>query len=686
MAHTQDNLEGELKVDGDEGVIEKTPHEILAEKAVTKATRQLITSTEFKKPRMSRIAKYWTLYDGKTPKKFRQLFNVAIPVFPGMIDTLNAQHDEPIQLKFKEGDPSDYFKAEKINGAFQMQTLDVSQNSKWESKLRMIRKHAIMTGRGIVRYTTQSDPEYKSELSVVNLKHFHFQPRGGGSLEKHLFAGEEDIEKTESALKAGVKNGIYNAAQVEKLIDTASKTDFLPESTNTFNFEESLSRFKPLGLDPDNNSYVGEPVHKFAQWILNMEGQRYLLVFHPWTQTWIRFEKWKEIDSSGLYPWKTFATHEDDENFLSKSYADDLYPSADAIVAMFNQELTNREKRNFGARAYDKEMFKDVRKLDEAMHRPDALVPAETLQGSKRISEGIYEFKTAELGGTVNLIDWITGTTGRSTGANDLAQGAVAEVSKKASVVFAEQKAVSKRLGWASQPFQEMMASLGKSFIYGLKDHMPAKMAIRLLGEKGVEWGDITRLDLDTTKDVDIVIISTDKQALENEMKAEKRVKALELLATSTNINTKKRDEEILKTGGYSDEEVAEFMDVKTYSDKKSLAHASIGIQDVLRGKKPEMWFGATVAFMQKIVDYSTDNRVSLGVKKHSLLIDYAVSHREIVAGNIERKVNEQATELNEKAVQEEGGGLNTPPPSTAKNPDVPGGISRALEISKIGA
>jgi len=37
-------------------------------------------------------------------------------------------------------------------------------------------------------------------------------------------------------------------------------------------------------------------------------------------------------------------THEDDENFLSKSYADDLYPSSDAIVAMFNQELTNREK------------------------------------------------------------------------------------------------------------------------------------------------------------------------------------------------------------------------------------------------------------------------------------------------------------------------------------------------------
>ena len=659
----------------------KTDKEILAEKAVRIATRQLIASTEFKKPRMARIAKYQSLYDGKTPKKFRQLFNVAIPVFPGMIDTLNSEYDEPIRLEFKEGDPSDYFKAEKINAAFQMETLDTAQNSKWESKLRMARKHAIMTGRGILKYTVASDPEYSSNIEVVNLKNFHFQPRGGKDLEKHLFVGEEDIEKTESALKKGVKAGIYNKEQVNRMINTAGETDYLPEGSN---YEEKLSRFKPLGLDPDNNSYVGEPVYKLAQWILNIDGERYLLVFHPWSQTWIRFEKWKDIDSSGLYPWHTYATHEDDENFLSKSFADDLYPSADAIVAMFNQELTNREKRNFGARAYDKDMFKDVRKLDESMHRPDALVPADTKGGAKRIAEGIFEFKTAELAGTVNLIDWITGSLGRNTGANDLAQGAVQEVSKKASVTFAEQRFISKRIGWASQPFQEMMAGLGKAYIYGLKDHMPAKMAVRLLGERGVEWGDITRLDLSTTKDVDIVIVSTDKQAIDDEMKSEKRIKALELLAVSTNINSKKRDEEILKIAGYSDEEVAEFMDTKTYADKKSLAHASVGIQDVLRGRKPELWYGATTAFMQKIVDYATDNRTALGTQKHEALLEYALAHKEIVASNMERKATEEANEMQQGQMQQIG--LNTPPPSQAENPGIPGGVSKAIEASKIGA
>lgn len=663
----------------EENTSQKQTKEQKAEKAVGIATQQLITSTEFKKPRLARIAKYWELYDGKTPKKLRQLFNVPIPVFAGMIDTLNAQYDEPIQLEYKEGDPSDYFKVQKINGAFRMEIMDSAQNSKWESKLRMARKHAIMTGRGIVKYTVESDPEYKSSLEVVNLKNFHFQPRGGKDLENHLFVGEEDIEKTASELKKGAEQGIYDKEQVKKMLATASKSTYLPESKT--DWEDKLSRFKPLGLDPDNNSYVGEPVYKLAQWILNIEGERYLLVFHPWSQSWLRFEKWKDIDSSGLYPWHSYATHEDDENFLSKGFADDLYPAADAIVAMFNQELTNREKQNFGAKAYDKDMYKDVRKLDEAQHRPDALVPANTAQGTKRLSEGIYEFKTPQLGGTVNLIDWITGSLGRNTGANELAQGSVQDVSKKASVTFAEQKSVSKRIGWASQPFQEMMAGLGKAFIYGLKDHMPSKMAIRLLGENGEDWDEITRLDLNTKKDVDILIISTDKQMVENDLKAKKRQEALALLAQSPNINTKKRDEEILRNAEYTDEEIAEFLDTKTFSDKRSMVHASSAIQEILRGKKPELWYGATTAFMQKLVDYATDNRTTLK-EKHQTMIDYALAHKDIVAQNVERKANEDAQQMNQAEMQ---AGLNTPQQSQAENPGVPGGVSKAMELSEIG-
>ncbi len=668
-------------------IVSKTPEETkkeLAGKAVEKAAQQLMASTDFKKPRMTRLAKYWTLYDGKTQKKLRQLFNVAIPVFPGMIDTLNAQYDTPIQMKFKEGDAADYFKVKKINAAFQMEIMDTSQNSKWDPKLRMVRQQSIMTGRAIVRYNVTSDPEYKSDFAVVNLKNFHFQPRGGYYLEKHLFCGEENIEKTEVDLKDGVASGIYDKEQVEFLISRCAEKDYLPYKENQ-SMSEKLQRFKPLRLDPENHNFVGEPVYNLCEWILRINGERYYLLFHPWSKTWLRFEKWKTIDSSNLLPWKSYATHPDDENFLSKAYADDLYPAADAIVSMFNQELTNREKKNFGARAYDKDAFPDVRKLDEAQFRPDALVPFTSKGGAITADKAIYQFQVGDLGGTVNLIDWVTGSIGRSTGANDLSQGETDEPSKKASVTFAEQKSVSKRIGWGAQPFQEMMADLGNAFIWGLKDHMPARMAIRILGENGWDWDQITRLDLKTTKDIDVLIISTDKEMQDSDIKMQNRKEVLDEIGAdqilAAIINPQKRAEELLRIGKYDEAEIAEFLDTKTYSDKKSIAKAAEAIQLVLQGKKPVLWYGATTAFMQKLVDYASDERSTLG-DKYDILIEYATAHKDIAMANMQRKAGEDARDINQvRAAQPDNTANNTGNDNKTVNPGIPGGISKAMQV-----
>lgn len=660
--------------------------EQLAEAAVDMSVRQIMASSAFKEPRLRQISKYYELYDGKVHKKLRQLFNVPIPVFAGMIDTLNAQYDAGIFLEFEPGDAADYFKTEKINGAWRMEVMNTTQNSKWDSKLRMGRKQAIMTGRMIAEYNVTSDPKYKSELSNVLLKDFNFQPRGGLYLENHLFSGTEDIEKTRSDLVAGALSGIYDKKQVNELIRTASQSEYIQEKHGAEQMQK-LERFKPLGLDADNNSFVGQEVYKLCQHIVEIDGKRYVVVFDMWTKAWIRFERWTDVDSSDLLPWVSYATHEDSENFMSKSYGDDLYAASDAIVAMFNQELTNREKRNFGARAYDKDMFTDVRKLDESMHRPDALVPADTKGGTRRISEGIYEFKVGELGGTVNLIDWITGSLGRNTGATDLAMGGVQEVSKKASVTFAEQKSVSKRIGWGAQPFQDMVAELGQRFMWGLKNHMPAKMAVKIMGEGGWDWDEITRLDLNTQKDVQVLIRSTDEQQSDSEMKAKRRSEALNMVDVNT-INPQWRNEQILKAvGEFEDDEIAQAQDMKTYHDRKSLAKASESIQLILQNDTPDVWGGATIAYIQKIVDFANDKKATLE-DKYQELIDYAMSHEEVVKENIDREVSEQMLMNQKQALTgeqpEAGEGIPTQPPqSEADNPGVSGGMSKAINLAE---
>lgn len=682
---TQDQTKVEEALLAFESKYKTLSRKAFADQAVQIARMQIMTSYEYKKPRLQQTNKFYALYDGKVPKKLRQLFNVPIPVFAGMIDTLNAQYDTGVFLEFSEGDAADYFKVNKLNGAWRNEVMNTSTTSKWDSKLRMARKHAIMTGRGIMEYNATSDPEYKSELTNILLKNFNFQPKGGLYLENHLFAGTEDIDKTRYELIEGAKTGIYDKAQVVELLTLAGSSEYLPDSNQ--DTADKLARFKPLSLNPEIHSYVGQDVYKLAQQIIELDGQRYYILFHPWTNIWVRFEKWVDICSSDLMPWVTFATHEDDENFLSKGYGDDLYPAADAVVAMFNQELTNREKRNFGARAYDKDMFQDVRKLDEAMHRPDALVPADTKGGTRQIAQGIYEFKVGELGGTVNLIDWITGSLGRNTGATDLAMGGVQEVSKKASVTFAEQKSVSKRIGWGAQPFQDMMGDLGQRYIWGLKDHMPARMAIQVLGESGWDWDEITRMDLNTNKDINVLIRSTDQKQSENELKSKRRAEALGMVDPNT-INPQWRNEQILRSvGEFDDDEIAQAQDVKTYNDRKSLSKASESIQLILRNQKPDIWGGATVAFMQKIVDFAEDKKATLK-DKYVKLHEYAMAHREIVKANIDRKVAEQAV-MQAQQPAPAGGAPAAPSNVAVPSPDTPaqdaglkGGMARAMNVA----
>jgi hypothetical protein len=205
---------------------------------------------------------------------------------------------------------------------------------------------------------------------------------------------------------------------------------------------------------------------------------------------------------------------------------------------------------------------------------------------------------------------------------------------------------------------------------------MPSKMAIRIMGEGGWDWDEITRLDLDTKKDIDVLIMATDQQVKDSELKAEKRAKALTLVDPNF-VNPQKRNEEILKSvGDYEDAEIAEFLDTKTYSDRKAIAKASEAIQFILMGKEPLVWYGANVAFMQKIVDFASDKRATLG-DKFQKLMDYAMSHKEIAMQNVERIT------LENSLIQQKQNMMAQPAESKAVNPGVSGGVSRAMNIGE---
>ena len=147
----------------------------LADELTQRARKQLWASAEFKKPRMTKINKSIDLLLGNTEKKLRQQFNIPLPVLSGMYERLAADLDDPVQIKFKEQTPKDYFAVQKINAAWKVESQSARTAARWAYKDRISRKQALIYGRGILKYFSEGSP-YKSYLEATDFTYFHFQP------------------------------------------------------------------------------------------------------------------------------------------------------------------------------------------------------------------------------------------------------------------------------------------------------------------------------------------------------------------------------------------------------------------------------------------------------------------------------------------------------------------------------
>lgn len=659
----------ELQTEVDESNLESRAD--LKDELTRIASRQLAASNKFKEPLVSKWKEYESLKAGIVKKKLRVQFQVALPVFQGMLDTLAADFDEPVELRFKKKHPSDYFKVKRIQAAWDMEKGKYEKDARWDYKSRVDKSLNILHGRSFLKEYAYSDPKYHNVLEVVDPLYAHCQPAGGGLLENHLFAGQEAVLRTASELLA---SDIYDQKQVRKLLAKARSEDYASEATE-YN-KEKMQRFHVLGLDPDSNSYIGELTFNLVEWVLTHRGKRWYLLFDPWTEIWLRVEPLKDLFSKELMPWTSWATHEDDKVFWSMSYADIIYPVADAIVTLYNQELTNREKSNYGARAYDKDMFPDVAKLDEAQYRPDALVPFDSKNGTHKIQDGIYRFDTPQLSGTLELLDWTTAAVQKDTGITDISQGVAVNAAKKVNVAYMEQAAVAKRLGYKSQSYTECWGEVGARFVQGLKDHMSQKMYIEVLGDQGIEPDVLTREDLDLKAEPGVEVISSTAQKAETQKKKDARINALKLLAQDQNLNSEWKTASMLRDiGEYDEEDIKLALDTRTYASRESVAKAHIAIEELLADLEPEVNYAADGVFFKIIYDYMMEHRNKLNVAGAKKFARYLAKHAQIAHQNAQEQGKsrgiQNARAANQAAATKPGarpvmGGAPAPQPGPA--------------------
>jgi len=603
-------------------------NEELKNKLVEIACEQYKASVDFKKDRMAEIEKNYEFYNGRKIKVPRGRSAIPLPTLSGFVDTLMSKIDDPPNLKYSYVDLADLKLAQKTTAAFQIDSHPNKANyplkDRWEKKL------AIFSGRGTAKIYSESDPKYKHYYEVVDYQDLMTEPAGGGNLEEHLFKGQDNIFRTKTQLFNNARNGLYDSAAVRLLLQRIKDKDY---KKNEEIYENKKSRWEKLGLKLTDNLYLGQPIYKFIEWVMEYEGDWYYLLFDIITKVAVRCQLLEEVFESKLSPWVSWATHEDPFIFWSKAPCDDVRPVADAIDILFNQAIDNRNKKNFGMRAYDPDIFPNPEELE---WRPDGLVLS-TPKG-KQISQGIYEFQVGEVAGTIDLVALMKGYLARETGVTPEAQGAADAEKQKVGIYFGNLQQIADRLGLYNKSYREAWLAKGLRYAWGLKEHLNEPMLVKMIGEAGVEWDELTRGETKKSPDLDLEITGGQAEMAANESKAAKRERALDRLLKTKLFSFLNQNwvlQEILRGGQFEESDIKLAMS-KENTNLELLSEASQSIQQILAGKKPKLNKGADTSFIQKIIDYATDNEVKMDV--YMALMNYAKAHLKIAMQNMARK------------------------------------------------
>jgi hypothetical protein len=165
-------------------------------------------------------------------------------------------------------------------------------------------------------------------------------------------------------------------------------------------------------------------------------------------------------------------------------------------------------------------------------------------------------------------------------------------------------------------------------FIQLVDKHLTQEIAVKMMGAEGLEYTYLKPEDTERLRDFGIKIKGGNDELEENKQKQAQKMSALALVVSP---NPKWKDREILKAGGYSDDELKHAFDTTPAADEELMSEAKNSVNIFARGGVPKININANVAFIQKLVDES--NEIQDNVIKDKIY-DYALAHGVIAAKN----------------------------------------------------
>mgnify|MGYP005625081657 CR=1 FL=1 len=566
------------------------------------------------KYRGTRVTSSWhpneDLYYGRKQKKLRGRHNVLLGEMQGFIETLVSKIDDAPFLVFEPTDEADVRKSEKVTKAWEQDT-SVARGD-WKSKDLLGKKLGGLYGRAIYKYFAVSDPEYKSNLVIVDNYDFLVDPLAGGeSLEEANYMGQDNIFKSVNELEEDER---YDEKQVV-ILKMAKGRDTEVDDNNS---EQEKQNKSTLIMGRDTKRYQSEETATLVEWYTTYEGVRYICTYDRPTKTWLRVEELKEVfkskeypNGNPLWPFDSWAFYPDPFEFWTPSPADQVRDTIISKNILVNQALDNRQYRNFGMKAYDTRVFKNPALLEP---RWAGLVPATPDQG-KDVRSGIYEFQYPDVGDTTTLYALVDGAQSRNSGITAGSQG-VTEDDKKVGVYEGELAQTADRLGLFEKSYGAFWIRMGRRYLNGLKEHMGEKMAIKMLGEQGVQWDELVKEDLNPKYDITARGLNAELQA--DARKRRSKFESLTVEVQNPLVNQKTAIEKRLEIAGFEREEIRDLLNTENEGTSESVLQAAEENEKMLtKDVEPNEY--ATPAHVSKHLDFMSDNELKGEVKDRIL-------------------------------------------------------------------
>lgn len=581
--------------------------------------------------------------------------NVNLGKMRSFVRSLLAKIDTPLTFIYKRGSIADLKKAMLLNA---LKERDANIGN-WNYKDLSGKMQVIMYDRAIFSYHADSMKGYQSHLENVDVYDFLIDPSGGGiDIDNALYCGRFGVRKTKQQLKAGVKDGEYIRTEADRLIAGAGNL----ASTTPQEEINKENRYSYIG-SPANRTLTDTNIYKFWEWYTTYENKRYYLLLNEDGGVAVRVceltDIFREDPILGDAPWPfwTYSTLPDLTEFWTPSYTDGVSEVFMGQSVSINQMLDNADRINKPQRKVD---VSSIENLADLVYRRNGII---RFKPGRDVNTAFQIVETPSIDTPLKVYDKLEQIQQMESGVTAASKGSSDE--DKVGIYEGNLAQMSDNYGLLNKSYSEGYKRFAKLYWYGIEDHLTKKVAVKILGPKGLEKTVfVGKRDIKPQSDYEVLVESSNAESQGDNVEKRNKLTFLGMYRGNPIVNQKVLFENEATIAGFADDEIRSMLDVQDAGTAMVISEAERDIEELLNGKIIEPNMTANTAYANHLLDYMKDHQEDMDEDTFMLFVDYMERIQPVIMRNM-------ATQLTNNLAKEgmrdmAGAPLEVPPEEQA--------------------